>query len=267
MRRGGWSTLAAVAALLLSAATAAAEMLLPPKGGYDPQLGGAYAPPPGVVSVSRDRLEKPAPGIYSICYINAFQTQAEETGWWRQHHGGLLLTRPDGTPVEDDNWPGEYFLDTSSAARREAIFAIQAAWVGRCAEAGFAAIELDNFDSWTRSGDLLTLADNLGLARLLSDHAHGLGLAVAQKNNAEIGAEGRILGGFDFVIAEDCEAFEECEAFIAVYGDKVIEVEYADDDPQAFERACAKRKGQIPIVLRDRLLTTPGDKDYKFDMC
>jgi hypothetical protein len=32
-------------------------------------------------------------------------------------------------------------------------------------------------------------------------------------------------------------------------------------------RACSKRGGKIPIVLRDRELTTPEDKAYRFEMC
>jgi hypothetical protein len=182
--------------------TSALALELPPKGGYDSQLGGAYPPPAGVTSVSRDRLAKPVPGIYSICYLNIFQTQAEESDWWKRNNADLLLTRADGTFVEDQNWPGELFLDTSTPARRDAIFAIQSTWVKQCADDGFKAIELDNLDSWTRSDGALTLANNLGLARLLSDLAHDLGLAVAQKNNPELGSAGKVLGGFDFAIAK-----------------------------------------------------------------
>jgi hypothetical protein len=254
------------AAVWMSQAHAAGIVLLPPNGGYDSQIGGHYTPPPGVMSVSRDRLSPPAPGLYSICYFNAFQTQAEETGWWTMHHEQLLLRDQSGKLVEDPDWRGEFFLDTSTDEKRQAIFAIVGQWVRKCADDGFSAIEPDNLDSWTRSNGVLTLEHNLAMIRLLSDLAHELGLAVAQKNNVELGAEGKALGGFDFAIAEECEMYNECEEYRAVY-DQVIEIEYADNDPAVFARACAARGGKHPIVQRDRNLSTPDSPDYRFSMC
>src|SRR5688572_30814402 len=85
---------------------AALAQPLPPIGtDYDSQLGGAYQPATGVGIVSRDRLELPAPGLYSMCYVNAFQTQPDEGGWWLAEHPDLLL-QVDGAPLEDPNWPG-----------------------------------------------------------------------------------------------------------------------------------------------------------------
>jgi len=256
----------AAGAACMPAAHAAGIVLLPPNGGYDSQIGGHYTPPPGVMSVSRDRLSPPAPGLYSICYFNAFQTQAEETGWWTMHHEGLLLRNRDGKLVEDPDWPGEFFLDTSTQEKRQALFGIIAGWVRKCADDGFSAIEPDNLDSWTRSDGVLTLQNNLAMVRLLSDLAHELGLAVAQKNNVELGSEGKTLGGFDFAIAEECELYNECEDYRRVH-ELVIEIEYTDNDPAVFERACAARAGRHPIVLRDRMLSTPDSPDYRFRMC
>jgi hypothetical protein len=256
----------AIAAACLSLAHAAGIVLLPPNGGYDSQIGGHYTPPAGVMSVSRDRLSPPAPGLYSICYFNAFQTQAEETGWWTMHHEQLLLRDRSGKLVEDPDWPGEFFLDTSTSEKREALFGIIGQWVRKCADDGFSAMEPDNLDSWTRSDGVLTLENNLAMVRLLSDLAHELGLAVAQKNNVELGSEGKTLGGFDFAIAEECELYNECEDYRRVY-DLVIEIEYSDNDSAVFERACRARGGRHPIVLRDRNLSTPDSPDYQFRMC
>lgn len=247
------------------AAQAAGIVFLPPGGGYDSQLGGDYPPPDGVKTVSRDRRSPPAAGLYSICYFNGFQTQAEETAWWTANHRDLLL-RKDGKPVEDENWPGEFLFDTSTAAKRQAIFGVIAAWIKKCADDGFSAIEPDNLDSWTRSSGLLSMNDNLALARLMSDFAHDLGLAVGQKNNPEIGEAGRVLGGFDFAIAEECEVYDECDAYTSVY-DQVLEIEYTDNDEAIFRRACSKRGGKMPIVLRDRDLTAPDDEAYRFERC
>ena len=78
-------------------AEAAGFALPPANGGYDSQLGGAYPPAAGVTVVSRDREEAPAAGLYSICYVNAFQTQAHEAGWWKQNHDRLLLRTASGS--------------------------------------------------------------------------------------------------------------------------------------------------------------------------
>ena len=246
---------------------AQAEPPLPPKGGYDTQLGGDYAPAAGVAVVSRDRSSKPVQGLYSICYINAFQTQVEETKWWKANHPDVLLKTASGKLVEDQNWPGEILFDTSTREKREALFAAQAKWVRQCADAGFDALELDNLDTWTRTNGALTKEHNLGLALLLSGMAHDLGMAVAQKNSVELGSAGKALGGFDFAIAEECELYDECEAYMAVYCANVLEIEYSDSDPAIFERACAKRGGKIAIVLRDRELSTPESAGYIFKMC
>jgi hypothetical protein len=103
-----------------------------------------------------------------VCYINAFQTQDDEEsfwtgtslsspyGWkkWRSSHdcmqigshSNLLLKKSNGDLFEDPDWPGEYFLDTSTDAKRQAIATILNGWIDGCASKGFQAIEPDNLD-------------------------------------------------------------------------------------------------------------------------
>ena len=76
----------------------------------------------GVAVVSRDRSSKPVQGLYSICYINAFQTQAEETKWWKANHPDVLLKTASGKLVEDQNWPGEEFSSTRPRAKNARRF-------------------------------------------------------------------------------------------------------------------------------------------------
>src|SRR4051812_13878225 len=105
-----WRALAATITVLVCAPAPAhaATRRLPPAGARaDYQLGGAYAPPAGVRVVTRDRAARPVPGDYSICYVNAFQTQDDERGWWRAHHPSLLLRDARGHEVTDPGWPGE----------------------------------------------------------------------------------------------------------------------------------------------------------------
>jgi hypothetical protein len=246
----------------------------PANAGFDYQIGGDYPLPPGVTVVSRDWFSgEPAPDPnYSICYVNAFQTQANEAG----------TDRPD----EQDNWPrrlvlkelgddpkwgGEYLIDIRSAGKR----AKAARWVQpmleECAAKGYEAVEFDNLDSWTRF-DGTPLAkrvpfgkrEALSFAKKLAARSHALGLAVGQKNTADVTSGQAHRTGFDFAIAEQCARFNECDVYRGVYGDNVIEVEYSR---QHFADACAELGDRISIVLRDRLVSTPEKSRYVFDSC
>jgi hypothetical protein len=238
----------------------------PANGAFDYQLGGAYQPPAGTQIVTRDRTESPVPGLYSICYINAFQTQPGELRWWRAHHRSLLLRR-HGQEVHDPAWPGEVLLDSSSARRRAGIARILGRWIDGCARKGFHAVEPDNLDSWTRSKGRLTSADNFALARRLIVRAHTAGLAIGQKNAAEKTMTGR-RAGFDFAVAESCQVYDECNAYTDAYGADVLEIEYADEGGEsAFAGACQARGASISINYRDHDLVTPRDPGYVDRAC
>ncbi|WP_150953038.1 endo alpha-1,4 polygalactosaminidase [Microbacterium testaceum] len=236
----------------------------PPAGAVaDDQLGGAYPPADSVGVVVRDRTSKPADGTYSICYVNAFQTQPGEQGAWPAN---TLSTR-EGAPVIDPAWPDEVILDTSTADRRAVIADTVAAWIRGCAASGFRAVEFDNLDTFTRSDGALTLDDNAALARELVDLAHASGLAAGQKNAAEHASEFRKVAGFDFAVAEECAAFDECGAYTEVYGDHVIDIEYTDQIPRSFAEMCADAGTPASTILRDRKLSTPDGAEYAFATC
>lgn len=247
-----------------SDATSTSTVMLPPAGATpDYQLGGAYEPADGVGIVGRDRSDEPAEGLYSVCYVNGFQTQPGELDAWPTD---LLLQR-DGEAVFDPDWPDEALLDTSTDDRRARIADTVAPWIEGCADAGFDAVEFDNLDSYTRSGDALALDDNLALAALLVDVAHDSGLAAGQKNAAEDAAVLHERAGFDFAVVEECAAYEECAAFTDVYGDAVIDIEYSDEVPRTFAAMCADDDSPASMVLRDRDLVTPGHEEYVFESC
>ena len=254
-------------ALLLALPVQAAEVRLPPAGGqYDSQLGGAYAPPPGTMIVSRDREATPAAGLYSICYINAFQTQPQDADWWAQNHPELLLASAQGNLVFDPGWPDEMLLDTSTADKRAALLDIVGPWIDQCAKDGFQAIEADNLDSYSRSDGALSMADNLAFAKALVERAHALGLAFSQKNSVELGTRGRDIG-IDFAITESCQLFEECDDYAAVFGRHVLDIEYADTPLSAFTAACQQFGSQISVIRRDHNLTMPGNAAYLYRVC
>ncbi|WP_260857282.1 endo alpha-1,4 polygalactosaminidase [Microbacterium sp. 1.5R] len=236
---------------------------LPSGAQPDYQLGGAYDPADGVGIVGRDRSDEPADGVYSICYVNGFQTQPGELDAWPDD----LLLQDAGEPVFDPDWPDEALLDTSTGEHRERIAEIVGPWIDGCADAGFDAVEFDNLDSYTRSDDALSLDDNLALGALFVARAHSSGLAAGQKNAAEDAVALRDRAGFDFAVVEECAAYEECGAYTAVYGDQVIDIEYTDGLPRPFAEMCADPDSPASMVLRDRDLQPGGAEGHVFETC
>ena len=234
-------------------------------GGFDYQLGGAYPPPPGVTVIVRDRKAAPVPGVFSICYVNGFQTQPGEADEWLKRHPDLVLRDAAGQSVADPNWPDEMLLDTRTEARRQALADIVGGWIDGCADAGFDAVEFDNLDTWARA-DRLTMPDNLALAALLIQRAHSRGLWAAQKNALDLG-QAAIDAGFDFVISEECVVWRECDGYRRLYGDRHIDVEYIDDlDLAGFLAECGAALPHLS-VFRDRGLASPGSPEYTRAVC
>jgi hypothetical protein len=258
----------AVAALCAPAAASVHAVSPPPvHGRFSYQIGGAFTPGAGVEIVDRDWHDKPARGRYSICYVNAFQTQPAADSWWRKNHPHLLLRDAHGQTVEDAGWPGELLLDTSTSSYRAKLAAIVGGWITSCAQKGYDAVEPDNLDSYSRSRHLLTRVDNYAFAKLLVTRAHHLGLAIAQKNDAQHAAAGRRHVGFDFAIAEECQVYAECGDYRSAYGRHVIEIEYADNARHYFTDACKARGAAISITFRDRDVEPRGHKGHVEKWC
>ncbi|MEU1041917.1 endo alpha-1,4 polygalactosaminidase [Streptomyces sp. NPDC005551] len=234
--------------------TRAGVRLPPPGAGFDYQIGGAYPPPAGVRVVSRDRSSPPAPGLYNVCYVNAFQAQPAERRSWP---ADLLLRDADGKVVMDRDW-NEALLDIGTPAKRKRVAARVNRWIDGCAAKGFDAVEPDNYDSYTRSRHLLTADDAVAFAGLLSAHAHARHLAIGQKNTVELAGR-RSRAGLDFAVAEECGEYDECGAYAKAFRDRVLVIEYTD---RGLRKARAHFGGRLSIVRRDVLVSTPGDADY-----
>lgn len=244
----------------------AGDVELPPVGAVvDYQLGGRYEPAEDVDVVTRDSSSVPDPDRYSICYVNGFQTQP---GGARDvfvvQHGIDLLLQSGGEDVIDPGWPEETLFDISTPQNRTELATVVGDWIRTCASDGFDAVEIDNLDSFTRSRGLLTQGDAEAFARLLVEAAREAGLAIAQKNSAEI--DGPDLG-FDFAVTEECAVYDECGDYTAMYGEHVIEIEYTDNGRAAFEESCADAGGERSILLRDRDVVPAGDPAYVFEHC
>jgi hypothetical protein len=234
---------------------------------FDYQLSGVYPPAPGVGGVVRDSSDLPVHGMFSICYVNGFQSQPGERNVWLNKHKALLLVDAKGKPISDPSWPDEFLLDTSTAERRNRIAVIINRTINICAKKGFKAVEIDNLDSYTRSSGRLTQNGALALARLYAIHAHAAGLAIAQKNSGDLGMHGRDQVGFDFAVSEECQRFDECSSYSNVYGWKFIDIEYTDDLRGTIAQLCADPQIPFSTIIRDRNLTRPGNKTYFFQRC
>lgn len=233
---------------------------LPPAGaGFDYQIGGGYAPPEGVEVVSRDRGDAIAPGLYNICYVNAFQVQPGEQAQWPDD---LLLRDANGDLVIDEGW-GEPLLDLRTADKRQRVADRVNEWIDGCAEAGFDAVEPDNYDSYTRSQDLLTPSHAKSFIKLLSAHAHDRNLAIGQKNTVELASDRQSLG-LDFAVAEECGQWAECGDYVEHFGDNVIVIEYTDG---GLATACDGFADRLSIVRRDVDVSVPGDGAYVRATC
>lgn len=239
---------------------------LPANGQADYQLGGPYDPPSGVTVVVRDSSAPPAEGMFTICYVNGFQTQPQDADFWTEDHPDLLVPTDDGF-LTDPNWQDEYLLDTSTSRQRNGIAQIVNATITECARTGFDAVEIDNLDSWTRADRAtMTQTTNLDLASRYIETAHAAGLAIGQKNSAEVSAAGHALG-FDFAVAEECHRWDECASYTDVYGDQVIDIEYDDDLRTTFGDVCQDPRTPRMTILRDRYLVPPDDPAHVYQAC
>lgn len=238
----------------------ASTIRLPPANApFDYQLGGAYPPPAGVAVLTRDRDDAPVSGLYNVCYVNGFQIQPGEGGLW---DADLILRDANGDPIIDPDW-NEMLLDVSTAEKRARIAAVVGGWIEQCGVDGFAAVEIDNLDSYSRSGGRLSQDHAVAYMALLSGAAHDAGLAIAQKNSTETLARRSEMGA-DFAVAEECSRYSECGDYMAVYGEHVLMIEYRDSD---FATGCSAYGATHSIVRRDLYLVTPDDPAYVYAGC
>lgn len=248
----------------LTACSSGPEPVQPPPGvGFDYQLGGDYPLPAGAELVVRQWSGGSADeDAYSVCYINAFQTEAEPG------HPDSIINWPEGLvwdEAEDPEWPGEHPIDISSNRNRRTAVDFITHRFQECVERGFDAVELDNLDTFTRYPDApFDRDDAIAYARLLVDAATELGLAVGQKNTPELLDVARTEIGFGFAIVEECGQFEECQAYVDTYEGRVYDVEYTDEGLTA---ACEAIGDVAGVVQRDVGLVTPEAAEYVFTTC
>ncbi|WP_246486026.1 endo alpha-1,4 polygalactosaminidase [Kribbella qitaiheensis] len=251
--------LTALVSVLSRNPASAAATLPPTHAKFDYQIGGAYPPPAGVQIVTRDRTAAPAAGLYNICYVNAFQVQPGEQGSW---DSDLLLRDAQGNVVIDEDW-GEALLDIRTTAKQTRVAAKVNGWIDGCATKGYKAIEPDNYDSYSRSKNLISTGQAKAYLKLLATHAHTKNLAIAQKNTVELAGD-RTSVGLDFAVAEECGQYNECGDYTAAFGNNVIVIEYTNSGRT---KACSGFGTRLSIVQRDVDVSVPGDSGYVRKTC
>jgi hypothetical protein len=170
----------------------------------------------------------PAECQYGVCHLNAFRTQPGTLAAWQADHPGLLLRDEAGELVRDPAWPDEVVLDLGARDGRTTLIDLVVRDVGECARRGHEAVELDNLDSWTRSGGAFGPDEAMAVAVAVAAQARRHGLAVGPKNAPDLLGRADLGAAFDFAVVEECARYDECDAYRAVYGDRVLQVEYAD---------------------------------------
>jgi hypothetical protein len=246
--------------LLLPSTSDGHAVTAPPvHAGFDYQIGSPYSPPAGVRVVSRDHDASPAAGLYNVCYVNAFQAQTGAEGSW---DSDLLLRDSNGKVVKDPDW-NEALLDLRTADKRGRVAAKVETWIDQCASKGFNGVEPDNYDSYTRSKQLLTADQAQSYIRLLSAYAHSRGLAIAQKNTAELAGNAKA-NGLDFAVAEECAEYDECGDYASAFANHVEVIEYTDS---GLSKACSKWGSTLSVVERDVNVTAPGSGSYVRRTC
>ncbi|MEV0297634.1 endo alpha-1,4 polygalactosaminidase [Nocardia sp. NPDC050710] len=240
-------------------ASAAAITLPPLHAGFDYQITSPYDPPAGVTVVSRDHSAERADGLYNICYVNGFQVQPGAESEWP---ADLLLRDKDGKVVYDTTWK-EALLDIRTADKRTRIADQVNQWIDECANKRFDAVEVDNYDSYSRSKGLLTTDQAVTFITMLAKHSHDRGLAIGQKNAAEL-VDKRTTAGLDFAVSEECGDTAECGDYASAYDNHVIDIEYTEAGLSA---ACEGYASRLSIVLRDVDVATPRDPGYVRKTC
>ena len=175
-------------------------------------------------------------GAHAVCYVSAGTAErfrpdyASYVRFDRQIHHRLL-----GKPFSD-RFSNEYWLNINNdLGQRDFILQRVRARTGKCARAGFDAVEYDVVDAYAQgkrvTGWQIGAHDQLVFDRALAVIAHRDGLSVALKN--DLGQVPTLQPRFDFAINEQCFQYHECtnnpspgyRAFTRA-GKAVFQVEY-----------------------------------------
>lgn len=157
-----------------------------------------------------------ARGVLTICYVSVGTIED-----WR---GDVAAFPASVLGRGYAEWPGETFLDIRQT---DILLPLMQARFADCAAKGYDAVEPDNMDVYTNaSGFDISAAQTVAYIAALADIAHGMGLAIGQKNVPELTPA--LEPHLDFVITEGCMADGWCDqvAAYAQNGKAIFTAEY-----------------------------------------
>ncbi|RCK40708.1 hypothetical protein TH24_08310 [Thalassospira xiamenensis] len=192
-----------------------------------------------------------AAGIFPICYINVGAVEE-----WNEDYAQFPKD-VIGNPYW--GWEGENWLDIS---RFEQFAHIMEARFDLCRGKGFLAIEPDNIDAYEadttnkKTGFNLTRSDQVRYIGWLIEQAHARGLAIGQKNAAELVPD--LIDRMDFALLESSYRFGFMDAFLSYVqmNKPVFAIEYIEEGVNP-DRFCPEARkygfqGVIAHVELDR---------------
>lgn len=187
-----------------------------------------------------------ARGVKTICYVSV--GTVEKTSHDRSAFPADVIGKVYG------DWPDEQFLDIR---RIDVLLPIMTARFERCKALGFDAVEPDNMDVYdNESGFDISADDAVAYVEALAKAAHGLDLAIAQKNVPALTS--RLVGQLDFIVTESCFQDKWCDQASAYQkaGKAIFQAEYLDR-PLDLAAAC-KQAGELgmSLIAKDRDLTS-----------
>jgi hypothetical protein len=182
-------------------------------------------------------------GIKVVCYMDAGTYEPERPD------SGDFPASLKGANV--DGWPGELWLDVRQSGPNYAkLQSIMQARFEVCHQKGFDAVEPDNLDSYENDpGFNTTAADQLAYNEWLATTAHGLGMAIFQKNDLD--QVQTLQPYFDGILDEECNKYSECDA-LAPYtaaGKPAWDAEYTEDGETTGKFCDADVKANIAGAL------------------
>lgn len=185
-----------------------------------------------------------ARGRRVICYISV--------GSWEDWRPDSDLFPSEVLGKDYEGWQGERWLDIRQI---DILAPIMRARLDLCRAKGFDAVEPDNMEIYTNdTGFPLTYTDQLKYVLWLAEEAHQRGLAIGQKNAADMVAD--LVTIFDFAIIEDYFYYGEAETMLPYIraGKPVFAAEYTDL-PGDFEAFCRQsRELGFSTILKNREL-------------
>lgn len=159
---------------------------------------------------------------------------------------------------EYQNWPGEWWLDTSNI---DAIAPIMRARMDVCREKGFDIIDADNVNGYeNNTGFNLSRGDSVNYIRWLANESHTRGMAFSLKNSESLIDD--VIDAVDMLQTESCFVYGNCEnAAKMIAADKpVFAVEYQENISESeFSQACSLAANYgFSMIYRNLSLSPEG---------